>query len=190
MINFFFFFYYPRSSLSTFRPSESKGQCSVSLWWAYKVTQLHLKKKTRKEVYACAAQRQHLYTPSEHNQRVFGWKETCTNCHPSYIPDLVSCNYWMFPTSKYKLHKDRFELDHKVRARVQNFLKSLPQKEFEKTILRKWSEQMRNCITLCPFLQTFSQSIDSNCPVSHFHLDTPLGIDFVPFCATSFRNNT
>ncbi len=41
-----------------------------------------------------------------------------------------------------------------------------------------------------PISSTFSQGVEWNCLVSRFHLDTPLEIDFVSFCTTSFHNNT
>ncbi len=42
---------------------------------------------------------------------------------------------WMFLTLEYELNGEWFELDHEVMAKVQNFPKSLRQKEFEKTNL-------------------------------------------------------
>ncbi len=41
-----------------------------------------------------------------------------------------------------------------------------------------------------PVSSNFFTSVERNCPVSRFHLNTPLEIDFIPFCTTSFRNNT
>ncbi len=39
-------------------------------------------------------------------------------------------DYRMFPPLKHKLSEEQFESDYEVMARVQNFLKNLPQEEF------------------------------------------------------------
>ncbi|CAG8857266.1 38565_t:CDS:2, partial [Gigaspora margarita] len=58
--------------------------------------------------------------------------------HPSYSPDLVPCDFFLFPRIKK-------ELAEKVLMSVQAIVDSIPKEEYQKSF-QSWKYQLRKCI--------------------------------------------
>ncbi len=55
-------------------------------------------------------------------------------------------NFWLFLMLKTAFRGVRFTTNVNVQTTVQKALKAIPAKEFEKTMMQKWQEQMQGCI--------------------------------------------
>lgn len=67
--------------------------------------------------------------------------------HPPYTPDVAPCDYWLFPTLKRHLRGQEFKTNLELNTATNSFLKSLPVAEFEKIILKKWTERIEKCLS-------------------------------------------
>ncbi len=67
--------------------------------------------------------------------------------HLPYSPDLVPCDYWLFPTLKKAIRGRHFDSNEVVNT-AHNFFNSLSQHYFKKTINIKWAERMETCVRL------------------------------------------
>ncbi len=92
----------------------------------------------------------------------------CVIPYPPYLPDLASCDFWLFPTLKKSLRECRFNSDEEVMQVVHTCFSSLPAAEFEKTIKIKWQESLERCIEHRGryFVKAGSEKIDIETDVS------------------------
>ncbi len=67
--------------------------------------------------------------------------------HPGYSPDLVPCNFWLFPQLKAALREQHFETTQECITPAQMFFNSLNSDDFEKTIT-KWQDRMRSYLAV------------------------------------------
>jgi hypothetical protein len=57
--------------------------------------------------------------------------------HPPYSPDLVSCDFFLFPKMELKLKGRQFDTIEEVQAKLQRVLDTLTEKNFQEA-LKKW----------------------------------------------------
>ncbi len=65
--------------------------------------------------------------------------------HPQYSQNLVSCEFWLFPSLKYELRGWNFESDAQVIQETNMIFGHIPKEEFETTI-KKLVERMEACL--------------------------------------------
>ncbi|TND00015.1 MAG: mariner transposase [Bacteroidetes bacterium] len=65
--------------------------------------------------------------------------------HPPYSPDLVPCNFWLFPKVKKMLRGRRFQSEKELKTAVKIALNSISKREF-RDCFKKWFERMQRCI--------------------------------------------
>jgi hypothetical protein len=60
--------------------------------------------------------------------------------HPPYIPDLVPCNFLMFPKMKLKLKGGRFDTIEEIQTESQRVLDTLTEKNYQEAF-QKWRDR-------------------------------------------------
>jgi hypothetical protein len=65
--------------------------------------------------------------------------------HPSYSPDLASCDFFLFPKSKLKLKGRRFDAIEEIQDESQRVLDTLPEKDFQVTF-QNWKRWWDRCL--------------------------------------------
>ncbi|GFX54051.1 hypothetical protein TNCV_2336871 [Trichonephila clavipes] len=65
--------------------------------------------------------------------------------HPPYSPDLVLCDFSLFPTIKSCLKGTHFTSVEVVPAKKENFMKGLPETSFQ-NYRQKWQHRMQKII--------------------------------------------
>ena len=73
-----------------------------------------------------------------------------TVSHPPYSPDLVPCDFWMFPRLKEKLKGHRFEDVDDVKEAVTEALDTFTLEDYQRAF-KKWLERYTKCIELAGF---------------------------------------
>lgn len=67
--------------------------------------------------------------------------------HLSYRTDIATCNFWLFPTLKKDLRRQKFDGDVHVKNTMQSVLKRIPSEKFKKTMHVKWQERIERCFS-------------------------------------------
>jgi hypothetical protein len=61
--------------------------------------------------------------------------------HPQYSPDLVPCDFFLFPKMKFKLKRRRFDTIEEIQAESQRVLDTLTENDFQEAFqkrMRRW----------------------------------------------------
>jgi histone-lysine N-methyltransferase SETMAR len=77
--------------------------------------------------------------------------------HPSYLPDLVPCDFWLFPKLKTALKGHRFSDNANIQGHVMTILQTIPEEEFQKCF-----EQCKHQLAKCNGAQGDYFEGDSN----------------------------
>jgi hypothetical protein len=77
--------------------------------------------------------------------------------HKPYSPDLVPCDFWLFPKLKTALKDHRFSDIADIQGHATTMLKSIPEEEFQKSF-----EQYKRLPTKCIGAQGDCSEGDSN----------------------------
>ena len=64
---------------------------------------------------------------------------------PQYSPDLVPCDFWLFPKLKRPLRGHRFDTIQEIQAELKKALKAIPEIEFNKCF-DHWKKRWHKCI--------------------------------------------
>ncbi len=65
--------------------------------------------------------------------------------HPPYSPDLVPCDFFLFPRMKDSLRGIRFQSTEELKEASESYLKGLLQKDFEE-VFQDWERRMQKCV--------------------------------------------
>ena len=65
--------------------------------------------------------------------------------HPSYSPDLASCDFWLFPKLKEKVRGCRYETIEEMKEAVTKVMDTLKQEDFHGAF-QKLLERYNKCI--------------------------------------------
>jgi hypothetical protein len=65
--------------------------------------------------------------------------------HAPYLPDLVPCDFFLFPKLKYSLKGIHFQSIEDIQRKMTVLLKGFTQNDFQKCFLA-WKECMQHCI--------------------------------------------
>ena len=66
--------------------------------------------------------------------------------HPPYSPDLVPCNFWLFPKLKNALKGQRFADLSDIKSNVKTLLRGILENNFQDSF-RQWHHRLTKCIT-------------------------------------------
>jgi len=90
--------------------------------------------------------------------REFPTKNNVTTVpHPAYSPDLVPCDFYVFPKMKLRLKRRRFASIEEVQAESQQILNKLKPADFNECF-RKW--QIAGIIVYKPKVTTSKVSVE------------------------------
>jgi transposase len=64
---------------------------------------------------------------------------------PPYSPDLLPCDFFLFPKMKIKLKGQRFDTIEEIQAKSQKVLKTLTPKDFQDSF-RSWQKRWDRCV--------------------------------------------
>jgi transposase len=65
--------------------------------------------------------------------------------HPPYSPDLVPCDFWLFPKLKNAFKGQRFADIPNIQLNVTTLLRGIPENDFQDCFLQ-WHHRLTNCI--------------------------------------------
>ena len=65
---------------------------------------------------------------------------------PMYSPDLVPCDFWLFPKLKRPLRGTRFESIDEMKAKSKKALMAIPEKNYL-TCFENWKRRAYKCIS-------------------------------------------
>jgi hypothetical protein len=65
--------------------------------------------------------------------------------HPPYSPDMISCDFFLYPKMKLKLKESRFDTFEEIQAKRQRMLDNVTEKDFQEQF-QKWRRQWDQCL--------------------------------------------
>ncbi len=81
-------------------------------------------------------------------QAYLEWNNNKVLSHLPYSPDLMACDYWLFPTLKKAIQGRHFNSDVVVVNAAHIFFNSLSQEDLKKITNVKWAERMERYVSL------------------------------------------
>ena len=77
-------------------------------------------------------------------QRIFSFKMPLVR-QAVYSPDLVPCDFWLFPKLKTTLKERRFQSREEVMKKTTEELRNIPKEEFKRHF-QKWQRRWEMCV--------------------------------------------
>lgn len=65
--------------------------------------------------------------------------------HPPYSPDIVTCDFFLFPRLKSALKRQRFQVVEEIKTYTATELKAITFEQFQRTF-KKWQDRWKYCI--------------------------------------------